>query len=126
MNGRPFFRLNWPQLVHRFTDYVHDATERAAAHGNADRTAEVKGLHAANHSVCGLHGDAAYPPFAQVLFDLEDYVDRRGYLEAVTDNPQCFINGRQVGFAELYVHGGTGDLNHMSEIFCHIKFRSEI
>ena len=119
VNGHSVFVLDRTQFVDRFADHVHDAAQRAAAHGHGNRSALVDGLHAAHHAVGGLHGDAAHAAFAQVLLHFENDVDRRGHVEAVADDAQRLVNRRQCPFGKLHVHRGTGNLNYLSNVFCH-------
>ncbi len=105
------------KVIHRLADHVHDAAESAVADGNGNRSALVNGLHAANHAVGGRHGDAAHTAFAEMLLHFDDDVDRLGHGEAVADDAKRLVNRRHVRFDELYVHGGAGDLNYVSDIF---------
>ena len=67
----------------------------------------------------GFHGDAAHAAFAQVLLHFENDVDRRRDREAVAHHAQRLIDGRHLADFELHVHGGTGDLDYVSNIFWH-------
>ena len=85
------------EVVDGLADDVHHATQRAAADGNRDGSAEIDGVHAAHHAVGRLHGDAAHAAFAEVLLHFEDDVDGRRNGEAVADDAKRLINGRHVG-----------------------------
>ena len=49
----------------------------------------------------GFHGDAAHAAFAKMLLNFEDHFDRDGNGEAVADDSQRLIDGRQVAFGEI-------------------------
>jgi len=82
-------------------------------------TALINRLHTTHHAVGGLHRNAAYAAFAQVLLHLQDDVDGRRHLEAVAHDANGFVNRGQTTFGKLNVHGGTGDLNYTSDVFWH-------
>ena len=86
------------KLVHWVADYVQHAAQSLAAHGHRDGATEVEGLHAAHHAFGGLHGDAAHAAFAELLFDLQDDVQRMRDVEAFAGNAQRRVNGRQRRF----------------------------
>ena len=121
MDGQPVGRLDGAEVVHRLADHIHHSPQRAPAHRHPDGAAEVDGLHAAHHAVGGLHGDAAHAALAEVLLDFKDDVNRHRHVEAFADHVQRLVNGRQGGFAELHVHRRPGNLNHFSDVFCHMK-----
>ncbi len=100
------------------------AAQRLFADGHADGTAEVDGLHAANHAVSGFHGHGADAAFAQVLLDLENYGNGRGHGEAVAGDAQRLIDGRHGRFFKLDVYGGAGDLDYFADVFCHCSLPS--
>src|SRR5580700_340231 len=101
MNGHAGLLADGSEFVHWLADDVDDAAQRLFAHRNANGASEVDGLHTADHSVSGFHGDGAYAAFAEMLLDLKDYRDGRGDCEAVADNTQRLIDGRHGGFFEL-------------------------
>ena len=107
------------ELVDWLADDVEDAAQRLLAHGHADGTAEVDGLHAVHHAVGGFHGHGADAPLAQMLLDLEDDADGRGHGETVAGDAQRLIDGRHRRFFKLHVHGRTGDLDYLADILCH-------
>src|SRR5579863_180175 len=107
------------ELVDGLADHVHHASESATTHGHGDRSTLVNRFHAAHHALGGFHGDAADPALAQVLLHLDDDVDGKGDGEAVAHNAKCLINRRHCRFGKLHVHGGAGDLNHVSNVFWH-------
>ena len=121
MDGQALGCVHRSQLVHGLADDVEHATEGALAYGNGNRAAEIDGLHAANHAVGGLHGDAAHAAFAELLLDFEDDVDGIRDVEAVADHAQRRIDRRQIVLGELHVHRGTCDLNDVSDIFSHMS-----
>ena len=51
--------------------------------------------------------------------EVENDVDLRRNLEARTDHAQRLVDGRHLADFELHVHGRTGDLNYVSDIFWH-------
>ena len=114
--GSFFFALIGPKLVDRLPDDVHHAPKRLATHWNADRPAHIDGFHTAHHAVGRLHGDAPHAAFAEMLLHFEHHVDRRRNGEALADDANSFVDGRQMIRRELHVHGGTGDLNYVSNI----------
>src|SRR5580693_7382713 len=120
MDGHGHRVRNGAELVDGLADHIHHASESATTHGHGDRSALVDAFHAAHHALGGFHGDAANAAFAQVLLDLHDDVDGERNGEPVAHNAKCLINRRHRGFGELHVHGGAGDLNHVSNVFWHI------
>ncbi len=116
-----FSECDGAEVIDRLADDVHHAAQGLAADGNADGAAEVDGLHAANHALGGLHGDAANAAFAKVLLHLEDDVDGLGNLEAIADDAKGGVDERDGRLGELHVHGGSGDLNDVSNVFRHIS-----
>ena len=119
MDGHGLGVLDRPQLIHGLADHVHHAAQRAAAHGHRNRSALVDGFHAAHHAFGGFHGDAAHAAFAQVLLHFENHVDRVGHGEAVADDFERLVNRRHGALDKLHVHGGTGNLNYVSNSFWH-------
>src|SRR5579872_2301077 len=107
------------ELIDRFADHVHDAAERARADGYGNGSALVDGFHTADHALGRFHGNAAGAAFAKVLLHLEDDIDRRGNVEAVAHNAKRLIDRRHVSLVKLHVDYRAGDLNYVSNIFCH-------
>src|SRR5260370_12847258 len=120
MNRHSLFELDGAQLIDRFTDHVHHASQRAAAYRDGNWPTLVDGFHAAHHAIGGRHGDAAHAPFAQVLLHLENHVDGSGHGEAIAHHPHRLINRRQFAFGELDVNRRPRDLNYVSYVFWHI------
>src|SRR5437868_3089564 len=75
------------KFVHSLANDIHDSTQSSAAYRNLDRAAEISGWHPTNHALGGLHSNATYAAFAQVLLYLEDYVDWSRCLKPVTHHP---------------------------------------
>ena len=119
MDGHARLFADGAELVDRLADDVEDAAQRLLAHGHADGSAEVDGVHAADHAVGGFHGHGADAALAEVLLDLEDDVDGRGDGEAVADDAERLIDGRHGRFFELHVYGGAGDLDYFADVLCH-------
>src|SRR5215472_13693122 len=119
MNGQAFLEFDRTQLVDGFADYVHHASQRAAAHGHGNRPTLIDDLHAAHHPVSRLHSHAAHPAFAQVLLHFENHVDGIGDAETFADHLQRLINGRHGGFLKLHVHRWSCNLYDVSDIFWH-------
>src|SRR3954470_24133164 len=119
MNRVALFGCDRAQVVDRLANDVHYATERSTSDRDGNRTTLINRLHAAHHAVSGFHGDGSHSAFTQVLLHFENDVDRRGNVEAVTDDAQGLVNGRHRRLGELHVHSGTGDLNYVSDIFWH-------
>jgi hypothetical protein len=122
VNGHARLFADGAEIVHRLADDVNHAAQRLFAHGHADGGAQVDGLHAANHAVCGLHRNRAHASLAQVLLHFENHADGRGNLEALAGDAQRLIDGRHRCFFKLHVHRGTGDLDYLADILCHCKF----
>jgi hypothetical protein len=55
-----------------------------------------------------------------MLLHLEDHVDGRGHGEAFAGDAQRLVDGRHVHFFKLHVHRGTGNLNYLANVLCHI------
>ena len=111
--------LDGAELIDRFADHIHHATQRAPAHGYGNGAALVDGFHAAHHTLGRFHGNAAGAAFAKVLLHLKDDIDRAGNVEAVAHNAKRLVNRRHVGRVKLHVYHGASDLNYVSNIFCH-------
>ena len=120
MDRHALLRVDGSEVVDRLADDVHHAAQRLLAHGNADGTTQIDGFHAAHHALGGLHGDATDAAFAEVLLHFENDVDGLGNREAVADHAKGGVDERNGRFGELHVHGGTGDLNDVSDIFRHM------
>ncbi len=120
MNRHSLLVLDRTKLVDRVADHIHDASQRATAHGHGDRSVLVDGFHAAHHTIGGRHGDAAHASFAQMLLHFENHVDGAGHGKTVADHPHRFINRRQLAFGKLHVHRRARNLNYMSYVFCHM------
>ena len=121
VNGHARLFADGAEIVHRLADDVNHAAQRLFAHRHADGSAQVDGLHAANHAVGGFHRNRAHAPLAQVLLDFENYRNGRGNLEALAGNAQRLIDGRHCRFFKLHVHRGTGDLDYLADILCHFS-----
>ena len=76
MNRVALVRLNRPQAVHGLAQHIHHAPERRAAHRDGDRSAQRNHLHATHNSFGRRHCNGAHAPFAQMLRDFRDDVDR--------------------------------------------------
>src|SRR6202035_4013499 len=122
VNRHSLFIFDRAKLIDRFADYVHDATQGAAADRNRNRSSEINGLHAAHHTVGGLHGDAAHASLAQMLLHFENHADRIRHGEPAAHNFNGLIDRRQLALGELPVHRWTRNLNDMSYVFRH-KFQ---
>jgi hypothetical protein len=119
VNGHPLVVGDGAEVVDRFADDVHHATQRSAADWNGNRAALIDGFHAAHHAVGGLHGDATHTAFSQVLLHFEDDIDGHRGVEALADDAERLIDGRHGRLDKLNVNGGARDLNYMSDIFWH-------
>src|SRR4051812_16366815 len=64
VDGHALVVFHGAKFVHRLADDVHHAAEGTVANGNGYGAAEVSDLHAADHAVRGLHGDATHAAFA--------------------------------------------------------------
>jgi peptide chain release factor 1 len=64
-------RLDRAAFVDRAAQHVHDAAQRAVAHGHRDGRSRALHLHAAAQPVGGAEGDAAHHAVAQLLLDFE-------------------------------------------------------
>src|ERR1700687_495403 len=119
MDGMAFFESDGAEIVHGFANYVHDAAESAVANGNGNRATLIDGLHATHHAVSSGHSDAADAAFAEMLLHFDDDINRLRDGKAVADDAKRLVNRRHIGFDELHVHSGPGDLNYVSDIFWH-------
>src|ERR1019366_7257189 len=54
------------------------------------------------------------------LLHLENDADRRGNGEPLARNMQRLVDGRHRRFFKLHVHRGTGDLDYLADVLCHI------
>ena len=116
MNRVPPFRFNRAGLVHRFTDHIHDATERRLPNWNADRRTLVFGQHPADHAVGRLHGNTPDPSFAQVLLHFNDHIERLWNVKAFTCDAQRVVDRRLLALFELHVEGRTDHLNDFPNV----------
>src|SRR5262249_39857119 len=71
MNGPAVLVRDGPRLVHRLTDDIHDAPQRAVAHRHRYGLAGVGDLLAAHQALGRVHGDGAHRGLTEVLGDLE-------------------------------------------------------
>ena len=118
MDRAASLHVDRPGFIHRFADHVHDAPERALAHGNRDRLAGVGDLLAAHEALGNVHGYAAHRVLAKLLGDFEHEA------VAVVHRHERVENGRQVA-VELHVDDGAdhlgdaasgiGDIRHGSQ-----------
>src|SRR5262249_23520146 len=106
------------ELIHRFADDVQNAPECRVADRNGDGSAGINSPHAANDALGRLHCHAAAAPFAKMLFNLYNQVNRFGNLKAVTDDAQRLEDGRQRRFLKFHVNDRTDDLNYFA-LVCH-------
>ena len=74
VNGHLFVCCDGAEFIHRLADHIHHSSKRAVAHGHGNGSAHIDRLHAAHHAFGGLHGDAAYAAFAQMLLHFENHV----------------------------------------------------
>src|ERR1035438_1660372 len=56
-----------------------------------------------------------------MLLHFEDYVNGGRHGEAIAHDAKGLIDRRHGAFDELYVDGGAGDLDYVSDIFSHNK-----
>ena len=117
VNGMPLLGRDWTQIVHGFANHIHHASQCPTAHGSRDRPTLINRLHATDHTVCGFHGDATHTAFAEMLLHLKDHVNGFGNGESVAYHTKGLVNRRHRRGIELDVHGGTGDLNNVSDVF---------
>ena len=107
--------------VHRLAEHVHDAPERRRTDWHRDRRARVDRAHAALHPVRRLHRHRTHPVLAQVLFDLDDDVDRPGSL---ADNADGVVDRRKMAAFELDVDDRADHLNDSTDCLicccCHV------
>ena len=103
-------------LVDRLAEDVHDAAEGLAADGDGDRGAGGDGLHAADHSVGRLHGDAADLVLADVVGHFDDDVDGHFPELAVVEDADGVVDRGQLAFIELDVDGRSDDLDDPSDM----------
>jgi hypothetical protein len=119
MNRHFFSELYRTKLIHRIADYIHHAPQRPVAYWNGNLAALVNHLHPAHHAFRCFHGNATHAAFAKMLLYFENYVDRRRHSESFAYNSERLIDRRDSGLSELHVYHGTGNLNYVSNIFCH-------
>jgi len=58
--------------------------------------------------------------------NFQNNADGLGDFESLAGYPERLINRGQVGFAELYIHGGTCNLNDSSDVLCHMNPLSDV
>ena len=107
------FGVDRTALVDRLAEDVEDAAEGLASDRNRDRRAGVDGLHAADHAVGRLHGDAAHLVLADVVRHFDDDVDRHFSELAVVDDADGVVDRRQMAFRELDVDRRADDLDRL-------------
>ena len=74
------------ELVNRFADDVHHASQSRNADRNGDRTALINRFHTANHTVGRKHRNGADATFAEMLLNFGNNVDFRFDIETVARN----------------------------------------
>ncbi len=119
MDGVTLLLANRAQFIDRVADDVDHAAQGLAAHRNADRSTQINGLHATNHTVGRLHGHRADAALAEVLLHLKHDRDGFGRRKALAGDAQRLIDGRHRRFFKLHVYGRAGDLNHFADVLCH-------
>src|SRR5262249_18833606 len=105
----------WTAFIYRSADDIDDTSQRAIAHRHCDRATSILRYHPADHSVCGKHRDCSDAPFAKVLLDFADDIDRLRHLKAVTRNAQRLINRRQVTFRKFHVYNWSNYLHNLAD-----------
>gem|GEM_PF-6133299 len=111
MDGVPEGRLDRAEAVDRLADDVHDPAQDFGPDGDRDRAARVDRFHPPGQAFGRVHGHAADGVLADVLFDLDNDVDRRGRIEPLARDPDGGINFRNGLALEQNIHDGTDDLD---------------
>src|SRR5262245_34797980 len=114
MYGVSMFSLDGAELVNGLSDDVQNAAQGGRADRDSDRTIGVYRLHPADQPFSGFHCDATATTFPQMLLDFDRDSDWLRNIEAVADNPQSLINGRELNLFELYVYNRPNNLQHLS------------
>ena len=103
------------EFIDRLADHVHDPSQGLPPDRDADRLTGIDGLHAAHHSVGGLHADAAHAVFSQVLLDLGADADRLA-ARFPLDN-DAVVDRRKMLLLELAVNHRTDNLYYLPNLF---------
>src|SRR5882757_3075658 len=103
VNGIAHFRVYWSQIVDRFTDDVHHASQSLASDGDGYRAAGILDLHSTAETFRRLHCDCSNATFTQVLLNFDDDVYGGFDFESIADNAKRLIDRRQIGAIELHV-----------------------
>ena len=77
----------------------------------------ILGRHAALQAVGRLHRDRAHAVLAEVLFDLDDDVERRRRPTSPVTRTRV-VDGRQRPARELDVHDRSDDLDDLADLDC--------
>ena len=120
-------RRHGAHAVDRLPDDVQDAAEGPLAHRDLDRDPETHGFHPPGQAVGRMHGHAADLVLPDMLFDLDDDVDRQHGVEPLARDPDGRVDRRQLAFPEQDVDDGPDDLNDLADVpFClrHVSLRS--
>ena len=124
MNGIVLVRDDGTELVHRLPHDVEDATERGRPDGHHDRFARIIRFHPPHEPFGRLHRDASHAPFAQVLLDLDDDVNRFGHVEAFARDPKGVVDRGKV-ILKLHVYDRADDLHDAAD-FHPVRFLAHI
>ncbi len=116
MNRIPLLVRNVAEIVDRFADNIHHATERAFAYRYGDWSTRVSRFHPSHHAVSRQHRNGAHAAFPEVLLHFGNHVDRFGHLETIGSNSQRLINRGQIFLPELDVNHRANYLHDFPDV----------
>ena len=116
-----FLGADRSHFVHRFSDDVHDTSQRLATHRHDDLSAGVFYCLTTNKAVGGVHGDGPNDIFTEMLRDFQHQI-----VEAVVDGrvgqPKGVKDQGELARFELNVHNRSDDLRNLTDVLTHDSF----
>ncbi len=106
------FGVHGAHVIHGLAENIEHTAQRLLADRNGNGLAQIVGLHAADQTVGGLHGDGAHAAFADMLRDFGDDVDFVGNVVAFAGDANGIVDLGDVSFGKFNFDGGSGDLNY--------------
>src|SRR5580704_182152 len=125
MNRKTLLRFHGAEPIHRLAEHIQHAAKRRSSYRHSDRFAEIFHFHPAHKPFRRLHCDTAYAPFAEVLFNLGDDIQRLWDVETLARDSHRAVNRRQVVLLKEHVHHRADDFSHVPNFrlfLCHVSF----
>src|SRR5688572_14489430 len=112
MDRVTFSVLHLTEVIYWLSHDVEYSSQSSLAHWHRDWTTGVDGLHAANHTVGGQHGNRAHATLAKVLLHFRDQIDLGRNIEPFGNDSEGLIDRRQKACHEFNVNHRANNLDH--------------